>query len=66
MAYLRLRRLLELAVLDRPALASLIGSRAGADRGAAAVEILGEAVVPAHWGGAWRVWTCRPAEAADG
>ena len=38
MAYLRPRRLLELAVLDRPALAWLIGSRAGADRSAPAAQ----------------------------
>jgi hypothetical protein len=31
-----------------------------------AVESLDEAAGPAPWGGAWQVWTCRSAEAADG
>ncbi|WP_372785692.1 class I SAM-dependent methyltransferase [Phenylobacterium sp.] len=31
-----------------------------------AVTILDEAVVLAPWGGAWQVWTCRPAGVADG
>ena len=69
MAYLRLRRLIDLAVLDRPGLARWLrpGGKLGLWRELQSeVTVLDEAVVMAPWGGAWQVWTCRPNGVADG
>lgn len=74
MAYLRLRRVLELAVLDRPGFALVVGVTQWLSRRPLSpwrplktqAGVLDEAVVMAPWGGAWQVWTCRPKGVADG